>query len=219
MKYRLIKEYPNSPELGFITDETMYFPASYPEFWELIKPQEWQILYYSKIYKEEEKIYKILRLSDNETFSIDDKVEHSYPDREGSIITKIYTIEKIYILGDNGIRFYVGNGLNLGLEKLKKFTDKKLCNTEDGIAIYEGDLIHFVEIHNEIKYLYCINFVKLHLSLDFINTFKVFSTEKAAKDWIELNKPKYSLKDIEKVFYVMNWTMSSFDLFKACIKQ
>jgi hypothetical protein len=37
MKYRLIKKYPNSPELGFITDETMHFPASYPEFWEIIK--------------------------------------------------------------------------------------------------------------------------------------------------------------------------------------
>lgn len=34
MKYKLIKKYPNSPELGFISDKTMYFPQDYPEFWE-----------------------------------------------------------------------------------------------------------------------------------------------------------------------------------------
>ena len=36
-KFKLIKEYPGSPELGFITDETMYSSASYPEFWEEIE--------------------------------------------------------------------------------------------------------------------------------------------------------------------------------------
>jgi len=34
INYKLVKEYPGSPELGSITDRTMYFPENYPEFWE-----------------------------------------------------------------------------------------------------------------------------------------------------------------------------------------
>ena len=91
-RYRLIKEYPNSPELGYITDETMYFPASYPEFWKLVENDGFEIInYIAKSLKntisgvhqfsipqpwkgnDEWKINSIKRLSDNQIFSVGDK--------------------------------------------------------------------------------------------------------------------------------------------------
>lgn len=113
-----------------------------------------------------------------------------------------YKAEKDIWVSPNRYATYSKGTVEESITFFEKYTDKKLCNTEDGVPIYEGDLIHFVGIHNEIKYLYCINFAKLHLSLDFINTFKVFSTEKAAKDWINLNKPQYSLQNIQRAFNI-----------------
>ena len=161
-KYKLIKEYPNSPKLGSVIIDTnpnngakdcwfsedwgksgskAFFiprstnPEKHPEFWELVKEKEWEIVQQELNVKaaflyDGFTIKSIRRLSDNEVFSTGDKIEHSYLNALQYEITKTYTIEKIYLLDNESIRFYVGGGLNLGLEKLKKyirFNRSRIC--------------------------------------------------------------------------------------------
>jgi len=215
-KYRLIKEYPFSEKLGCIAryDGNNLYRLGYedkdrlirefggqsgntiepfPEFWELIKEPEFQVLAAKTSVKisltaenTSTEIYKILRLFDNEIFSIGNKIEHSYT-YGNDIITKTYTIEKIYTLDDGSVRFYVDGGLNLGLEKLKKYSPKALFVTEDKVEVFHGDRLWLVNTNFEYYSFYsdCQNVGK-----------RIFSTEKAAKDWIDLNRPKYSLQDI-----------------------
>lgn len=96
MKYKLIKEYPGSPKLGFTTElshclgtndflvcEKRFNPSEFPEFWQPIVEKDYEILSYitieSEIIKYKDlnindecncdkylKIYSVKRLSDGE---------------------------------------------------------------------------------------------------------------------------------------------------------
>ena len=203
-KYILKKIYPGSEELyttvkevtgGYMSTNLVFYYKKqieqYGEFWELVKEKEFEIVQQELNVKAAFlyngfTIKSIRRLSDNEVFSIGDKVEHSYT-YGNDTITKTCTIEKIYTLDDGSLRFYVGGGLNLGLEKLKKFIPKPLFITEDKVEVFHGDKLWLVNTNFEYYSFYsdCQNVGK-----------RVFSTEKAAKNWINLNKPKYSMQDI-----------------------
>ena len=135
-------------------------------------------------------IESIKRLLDNEVFTIGNKVEHSYLDLNNLIITKIYTIEKIYTLESDDIRFYVGNGLNLGLERLKKYIPKSVFTTEDGVELFEGDKFWHVDTYFGIGQGIIMNlFVKL-------KGYHEFSTKEKAQEYVDLYKPQYSMKSI-----------------------
>ena len=75
--------------------------------------------------------------------------------------------------------------------------------TEDGVHIFnEGDFFIVDTDYNQegsCYFAWSIEklFIKNKSYLPNSSCVKIFSTKKAAKDWIELNKPKYSLQDIK----------------------
>jgi len=118
-KYRLIKQYPNSPEIGFILEPSnkyghngyVYngFPINtekYTEFWKEVVEKDYEILYvfleygglgvvingkHNGILAEEYKIQSIRRLFDGEIFTIGDRIE----DDEHSVIQEFELIDNI----------------------------------------------------------------------------------------------------------------------------
>ena len=193
-KFKLIKGYPNSPELGFITDETMHFPASYPEFWEKVK--EWEILeiigkygavssYIEKLDRNlmEKSIFRVRRASDNTIFSVGDKVIN--PKLKSNATFKITKFE-LDCEGEHMLA--LGGGGAIGIHKIEKYKEP-LFITEDGVEIFKGD--GYWQVTPEFKHYFIGNNDYTRRNCD-----KHFSTEKAAKDCIDLNKPQYSLQDI-----------------------
>ena len=65
-------------------------------------------------------IHSIKRLSDDEVFTVDKYICHSYTHPEKGVITKDYKIERIYFIEENRLAFYVGGGLNLGIKNMSK---------------------------------------------------------------------------------------------------
>ena len=246
MKYKLIKNYPtNILSLGtivtkdtfnqYVIDDIQLFREgdieSYPEFWEKIEGNNFEIISFRRIKPkyvnvsefrfilDKDSIYhaennhnirfsldymlhqgscvdsgdfiieSIKRLSDNEVFTIGDKVKHSYLSQDNSTITKIYIIEKIYSLNSDGIRFYVGNGLNLGLRQLEKILEL-IFITEDGVELFEGDDFWHVDSYFGIARGTIGNsFIKL-------KGYHEFSTKEKAQEYVDLYKPQYSMKSI-----------------------
>lgn len=70
MKYKLIKEYPGSPKLDFITDRTNYFPEYYPEFWEKVVEKDYEILELSLQRSIKHQIVSALENSEDYTISL-----------------------------------------------------------------------------------------------------------------------------------------------------
>lgn len=212
-----------------------------PEFWELIKEKEWEILSFKydseypiianiqsngsyqsylpmtqssggstlneMLMASRWSIYSVKRLFDNEIFSVGNKIEHSYTDKFENKITKTYTIKKIYFLDTENIRFYVDEGLNFSLEKLKKYTPKALFITKDGVEIFKGDTYWYMnKSHFQLeKVIGPIECNKAPINIDLL----YFSTQKAAMNYIDLNKPKYSEKDIQSAMYDVGFNTSS----------
>jgi hypothetical protein len=205
-KYKLIKEYPNSPELGFITDETMHFPASYPEFWEKIKDWEIHEYYDLMLIMGHPGIKSVKRLSDNTIFSVGDKVDNFYD-----------TIVEFEVTKDDNIRAILKrkdiiNTVGLLLNSIKKERKIPILMTEDGVDLFEGDEFWHVD-----TYFYNGKGV-LNNAFKPLKGYRHFSTEKAAKDWVEMNKPQFSKNDLAKkgigFFYVDGQEIWKIDLSK-----
>ena len=170
MKYKLIKEYPGSPKLGYIDDlnksghnnQGEYVQSMYdknPEFWQEVVEKNYEILSYITIeselikYKDLDinddlncdkylKIYSVKRLSDGEIFTIGDKVFSWHVN---------YTINKISIINDKCMVSALydtnnpnGSRLHYNLKNLKK-VKQPLFTTEQRSEIEEI-------IKNIIKY-------------------------------------------------------------------
>ena len=206
-KYKLIKEYPNSPELGFITDETMYFPASYPEFWEEIVEKEWKIINYtakslgnsiSHTYQfqikqpwfgnSEWKVNSIKRLTDNTTFSIGDKIKC-----ENSHVDKPEAITKIELNKEGTPCLFTNSFHNNGVNIFKAIKYCPILTTEDGVDLFKNDYFWHVDSYFGIAKGVLDT---THPEFKPIKGYKHFSTEKAAKEYIDLNKPRFSKKDL-----------------------
>ena len=193
MKYKLIKEYPGSPKLGFITDRTMYFPEYYPSFWKPIIEKDYEILslvasernpqhkkgskfLHNKDYKfknmyptEFWDIYSVKRISDNKIFTIGDFYED-------------LIIEKMFMS-------VAGDILTTYKPKVKQ----PLFTTEDGVDIFEGDYSYGV--HNSKFDIVAIKHVNtVYVTDNFIE----FSTKEKAEEYILMNKPCLSLKEIKE---------------------
>lgn len=71
--------------------------------------------------------------------------------------------------------------------------NEPILRTDDGIDLYQNDTFWHVDTY------FCVNKGILSMKPGVfkpIKGYKHFSTEKAAKDWIDFNKPKYSMNDI-----------------------
>lgn len=219
MKYKLIKEYPGSPKLGYITipksDDAYYVnsnwiqPENYPEFWEPVVEKDYEILSYIGIHKilkgktytkekygyefhlYEDKhhknlitIHSIKRLSDGEIFTIGDKLETG-------IIKKFYlpdVIQKeitIYVTEDDEDT-YLSEAV-----KLKQ----PLFTTEDGVDIFKNINKYYTPIYIIDKALN-IRYCEKDFNTKPSNNVKYFYSKEKAEEYILMNKPILSLKEI-----------------------
>ena len=85
----------------------------------------------------------------------------------------------------------------------EEIIEKPIFITEDGVCVFKPGNFFIVDIDttqdggNYLCWIVEKLFIKDKGCLPISSCVKIFSTEKAAKDWIDLNKPKYSLKNIE----------------------
>lgn len=189
-----------------------------PEFWELVEEKEYEILEilntdYSPIYVGKTiqgwylhdgfvnefrseawaisrgyKIKSIKRLYDNVIFSIGDKikVKNSRVDRPEAITEIIFNKEGTPCLFTNS---FSNNGVNI----FKAVKVEKIITTIDGADLYQGDAFWHVDTY------FCVGEGILNTTpkaFKPIEHYKHFSTEKAAKEYVEMNKPRFSKKDL-----------------------
>lgn len=237
-KYKLIKEYPNSPKLGSVIIDTSpsngakdcwfsenwckpgvaeFFlprstnPENHPEFWELMKKKEWEIVYYKTTHnigflihgmlvnkKNYDKVNKTIefskyteiesvkRLSDNTIFSIGDKVIN--PKLKSNAT---FTIIKFELDCDCEHMLALGGGGAIGIHKIEKYKEP-ILTTEDGVNLFQGDEFWHVDTY------FCGGKGVLNNTFKPLKGYKHFSTKKAAKDWIEMNKPQFSKNDLAR---------------------
>jgi len=213
-KYKCIREYPYGPPIGtiisdFDSREQINSVIGYPEFWEEIKEPEFQILAAKTSVKvsltvenTSTEIYKVLRLSDNETFSIGDKCNLSNGNGNRNPILRFevrnenWGLEK-YRNKDRIVVFLeTMHKTEWGPIELDSLVRSKepLFVTEDKIEIFEGDkYLEVVLIGSRYNIREMLANSTSNPCKDYCIT---FSAGKTAKDWIDLNKPKYSLQDI-----------------------
>jgi hypothetical protein len=228
-KYKLIKEYPGSPKLGCVTALSFNKHSQYPEFWEEVVEKDYEILSFKDIGKSPLKglaviqkdgtysmdisypmysstkgglltdflnlntwvIHSVKRLSDGEVFTVGDKYNDCNLKNE-TIIE--------FQLGNNGLL------VNTSLLKNVQHIKKPLFTTEDGVNIFKDDR-YWVVAKNNIKYIgYVISAFEIEkndTSFKEYNWFNYwsFSTEKAAKQYVLMNKPCLSIKDVSTVFF------------------
>jgi hypothetical protein len=124
-------------------------------------------------------------------------------------------IEKIYLLNGDKLRFWMKG--QIGVEGItieknasgytpehisnNKVEKKPVFTTEDGVDIFKGDPFYFVKIkksHGSIDKLWVVsepikNMFEYEPDVDVY-----FSTKKAAEEYIELQKKRYSIADIQE---------------------
>ena len=237
-KYKLIKEYPNSPPLGYTTSESLgYRQAKYPEFWEEVIEKDYEILsfkYQDRIdIKRENGLFSLSTLP-----TINKKgsyKEESYP--LGNMGWQIHSIKRladgeIFTVGDHikgftsGVSyslksinlgqnnshvliFTLNPGLTLLLSQIVKH--KPLFKTEDDVDIFEGDNYWFV--NKKYDFLGAGTIMK-GFTKNNPDTFK-FSTKEKAEEYILMNKPCLSLND---VFNTVTWLDNSKKLLKDLVE-
>jgi len=246
-KFKLIKEYPGSPKLGFVVD----FGTTYdsinssmarvtillknckdsPEFWEEIeKEKQYQILIVipapnNKVGKETVlkeyqnyltdywRIKSINRFPDYEIFTIGDKIIC-----QNSHIDKPEAITKIELNKEGTPCLYTNSFDNHGINIFKAIKVKKLLTTEDCVDLYQGDDFWHVDPWFGISKgsLRESTFIPLR-------GYTHFSTQEAAKNYIDLNKKQYSIKNVIDssidVASTKNYKFLSLDILKSCGNQ
>jgi hypothetical protein len=227
-KYKLIKEYPGSPKLGTIVEvkrdgyiywnvnsninnPTNYIHDSameqYKEFWEKVVEKDYEILSFitldNKIivdkskynnsqetwetafnFLENYKIHSVKRISDGEIFTIGDNVK---------IVKSTNPCCEQGIIKD--FSFWLDNINNLTKIKQPLFT------TEDGVDIFEGDIIYSIDNVLNIKKHRLFNAryddkTLLSNYLFFNSDYEHFSTKEKAEEYVLMNKDCLSLQDI-----------------------
>lgn len=221
-KYRLIKEYPGSPEVGYEIEEKNHwgnwgyflncfplYPEKYPEFWEKVVKKDYEILSFiqesgitdlwtkfdcgwgrnfkgicfTEPYKLEEilnnplyKIYSVKRLSDGEIFTIGEKTTDG-------IITKFEILDNVLIV-------FIFDITWIKLDLIQK-AKQPLFTTTDGVDIYKGDIVYPVTAWFEYS-----SITAGEKTLLLFPNRKFFSTKEKALDYIIMNKPCLSIKDV-----------------------
>lgn len=256
-RYKLIKEYPGSPKLGYIVNFKEEFPyvspaeyeagckcnlslyecQKYPEFWEEIKEPEFEILelqgsngvYWYKtrdnkfssfphvisgrfedwterfklvanfdkgytaienLVEKDFKITRVQRLSDKEIFTIGDKTNNGI-------------IEKFELSGDMiRVHFKDKGNYHVNLNTIEH--SKALFTTEDGVDKYKGDSYYYI-VTGDISSILVNKWIVMCHTVDWDNPKKVplgaiqFHNLTPAQEYIDLNKPKYSKKQVINV--------------------
>jgi hypothetical protein len=137
-------------------------------------------------------IKSVKRLSDDTIFSIGDKVINP---KLRSNATFTITRFELDCNGEHMLAF--GGGGAIGIHKIEKYKEP-LFITEDKVEIFKGD--GYWQVTPEFNHYFIGNNDYARRDCD-----KHFSTEQAAKEYIRLNKPKYSLEDIYSCLELVSW--------------
>lgn len=148
-------------------------------------------------------IHSIKRLSDGEIFSVGDKIDGGCGKNQE--IIQITTDWIYYRSNDKNKKIYTYK-----LSEIKK-SKTPLFKTEDGVDIYEGDKCCRVNVdiveYSDIDELWkCFesefNCEKKQLTNNFykFETQKYFSTREKAEEYILMNKPCLSIKDVQSIY-------------------
>ena len=225
MKYKLIKLLPfeNSPRIGYTSephlsqkDEDHYWnglwfnPENYPEFWEEVVEKDYEILklslqrsikhqIVSALENSEDytisllrcngnKIHSVKRLSDGEIFTIGDEIIYN------EIFPTKLKIKSIQLF--NG-EILIHKDCTMNTNKLSEIQHYKepLFTTEDGVDIFKGD--KYWKVNNDLN---LSNRQKATGSTSDLNPAKYFSTKEKAEEYILMNKPVLSLKDVASIY-------------------
>ena len=139
----------------------------------------------------EDHLFEIYQVATSETeiFTVGDKVNFVH---SGS--GKYFTIDKFKYHNDNEIRFIFKE---IGTMEFPLYTMNNLVHykepiftTEDNIEVFEGDCVFVVDSRSYHYYG----------SMSAIETYSKsykFSTKEAAESFIQQNKPRFSVKDVE----------------------
>jgi len=196
---------------------TVNNPENYPEFWELVVEKDYEILSlksihsttvidykngggsYTKggfetIYKSKNKwiesflaskvwiIYSVKRLSDSKIFTIGDYINiHS----NNPCCEKGTIVDFSFITDINNI----------------SHVKQPLFTTEDGVDIFKGDKVYYIETDDTPENSFKVNEYTIQYSGRFLsdNTLHSFSTKEKAEEYILLNKPVLSLKEVNDI--------------------
>ncbi len=145
-------------------------------------------------------IHSVKRLSDGEIFTIGDKIrfideslEETYPCR----------IIKNFKIKDNTIIAVCdSNIVEILLKNLKK-VKQPLFTTEDGVDIFEGNVVYYVETEEEPELCFIVNeYTVLKYPGRFISdkSLHSFSTKEKAEEYIIMNKPCLSINDVKSCY-------------------
>ena len=149
---------------------------------EIIEKNYERLLYKGNI------LYNVKRLSDNQEFTIGDKVLNSRNELK-TILGFVDTCNIQVELGTGNFVDYIDNLCNIQHYK------EPILTTEDGYEMYEGDKVYFVEIGEYLhKGCEIVNSYKYNYILD--KDFKFFKTKENAEKYIYENKPEFSRKQI-----------------------
>ena len=242
-KYKLIKPYPNSLEVGTevtwgnhgLTGECYEARVkggifrfsretieNNPEFWQEVEQLGYEILTFSDnvipgilyvkrsngkygaggfsvedcLNKYENSIYSVKRLSDGLVVTVGDNVV-----TKNTLTSEVVTGFRINdgkTSFKKGIWVTIKNG-GMHLDRIKEIR-KPLLITEDGVPVYSYDSVQHWVING--SYEYAIGLCKPNVDLlrDEPKTYKVFSTEKAARDYVRKNTPIFITEDGVKIF-------------------
>jgi hypothetical protein len=182
------------------------------------------------IEKQNYKIHSVKRLFDGEIFTIGDILsEKSFTSSSRHFLTEDYPYDNLitkigivknhqgevagYIKSQNGkLMFSASNrygNYNVSLEDAKKYK-KPLFTTEDGVDIFEGDTIFGVNIDWKVF----SHYTDLQNKVKSWGIKPIFSTKKAAEEYIIMNKPCLSINDLLKDYLFS----SSLDDLKKLVK-
>ena len=217
MKYKLIKTYPGSPVLGFITipkrsDNDYYvnsnwiYPEKYPEFWEKVVELNCEILKSCPIGGG---IYSVKRVSDGEIFTVGDTIANMCDSEQ--------KISKLYINKNTGeMCVYTSTTCRFTIHSIKKvkkvvkldYEIVKSCPIEGSIYSIKrlsdsevftlGDIIDFNGMGNGV--LIKIDFERAPIDkgtgrLCFVGDNSLLGDWWNIKDLSRLKKPVFMTKD------------------------
>lgn len=222
IKYRLFETYPGSLPLGSISKLDY---SAYPKNWEAFVEKEYEIISLKAnsgailTYKKEKcihrtdfdylvekthnlsralsngtKIHSIERLIDGKVFTVKDIVK-------GPSSNNIFTIESFNVSSKGVAYASCSSDLyspSIAINYLQK-VEKVLYTTYDNVDRYEYQVEHWV-INNH--YAYSLMTCDTHFELclkEIPGVYKLFSTEKAALEYVESFKPKLLFKTEDEV--------------------
>jgi hypothetical protein len=236
-KFKLIKEYPGSPNLGTTCEERnnkssfcYYFEGeknigitkdqveNQPEYWEEVVEKDYEILI-SRVVPQE--ILSVKRLSDGEVFTVGDTAM-----TEGS--RGRHTIRQFRLrhkcIGKDATGTYLYGDLDTiwidweegcGGNWLESTVKEKnpIFLTDDGKDIFDGDKVWYVNKRD----FYKSYFIASKTQSFFSGTMAYFLTEAAASDYIEKNKVLFTTEDgveikKDEIVYVVDGRLTSIDM-------